>query len=196
MTNIQKHKRSGMQDYLLARGSTLAFLGFLTAGLALGSSFCVSGAEGAELLRSIVANQLSLQQQQNFVELVLGGAYGFVGILIFIYICVNCRKGSMLIYFVPLLYGISVGTTMAAVLLANGFAAFSYLLFGVFLPKAVQTMLLLSACNKTVRYCKAQYGGTGNRKGQESFPILLYLALFGLYFVIEAAFIYLFRGLL
>lgn len=183
--------------YLRARGSTFAFILFFFGGLVGGSLFCVGTADGADLLRAIVLRTLSLQLEQNLPQLLMNSVSGFVGIFIFAYLCVNCSKGAMLIYLIPLVHGLSVGAQSTVTLYSYGLSAFSYVVVCIFIPKLMETLLLLSLCNKASRYCKEQFGTQPARhKGRDSFPIAFYLVLFGLYFIIESLFVYAFRWLL
>lgn len=195
----QKH-RAGLgsfSQYLRSRGSSFAFALFLVFGLACGSFFCTGNTESAQLLRSIVINELSQQQIRSYGGLLLSALYGFGGIFVYIYFCVSSRKGAGLIYAVPLVFGISVGTEITGILLTQGYGAVLYVTVCVFLPKVVETLLLLSVCNKTTRYCKEQLFGQGGRRARrESFPILLYLVIFGIYFLLESLVVVLFRWLL
>lgn len=194
-----KRRRAGtsLYDYLASRGSTFAFVGFFMGGLALSSLCCVGSAESAALLRSIVSNDLTLQMGRSFPELLLAAVSGFAGIFIFIYLCLSSHKGAALIYAVPLIHGMAVGSLVTSVLILHGFTAINYILICIFLPKAVETLLLLSVCNKTSRYCKERFASQSPRKARGSgFPVLLYFVVFGLYFVLESMLIYLFRWLL
>lgn len=186
-----------VSTYLRSRGSTFAFIMFFIAGLAGGSIFGIGGTDGGDIIRSIVLNELSMQLERGLPQLIMSSVAGFAGIFIFAYLCVNCSKGALLVYMVPLVHGMSVGSFVTITLYNYGISAFSYVLICIFLPKALETLLLLSLCNKTSRYCKEQFGTQPIRhKGRESFPTLLYLVLFGLYFIIESLFIYAFRWLL
>lgn len=194
MSTIAKHNRTGgLVGYLLSRGSTLAFIGFFILGLLTGSLFCISPAEGAVLLRSIINNELSARAVRSFTQLYINGVMGFAGLFIYIYLCINSSKGGLIIYLTPVVYGLSLGSLITSTLYIYGYHSLGYLLCCVFAPKVVQTLLLLSICNKTVRYCKT---GTGRRKRGDTFPILLYLVLFAMYFALESILVFLFHGLL
>ena len=196
MTVAQKRKNrlGGLSDYLRSRSSTIAFMLFLIAGLGGSSAFCAGQSETAALLRSIVLDNFSRQLVIGYTSLLLGALYGFGGIFVYVYLCVSSRQGAALIYAVPLVHGLSVGAVISTILLTQGYGALGYLLVCIFLPKAVETLLLLSLCNKTVRYCREQ-GGGASRKRRESFPILLYLILFVLYFALESLVVLFFRWL-
>lgn len=199
MLKGKKHSRSmgSVSTYLRARGSTFAFIVFFVAGLAGGSLFCIGGTDGADMIRAIVLKELSGQLESSLPQLLMGTISGFAGIFIFAYLCVNCSKGAMLVYLIPVVHGMSLGCFITTTLYSYGLSAFGYVAVCIFLPKLLETLLLLSLCNKAARYCKEQFGTQpihSNRR--DSFPIALYLMLFGLYFVIEALFIYGFRWLL
>jgi len=116
---------------------------------------------------------------------------------IFAYLCINCSKCAILVYLIPLVHGLSVGSFITVILYSYGFSAFAYVAVCIFMPKLVETLLLLSLCNKSSRYCKEQYGGQGTRrKSREVFPIWLYLLLFAIYFAIESLIFFTFRWLL
>lgn len=197
-----KTKRNGknldsISAYLQARGSTFAFIMFFLGGLLGGSLFCVGGTDGGEIIRSIVTNELALQLERNFLQLMMSATSGFAGIFIFAYLCINCSKGAILVYLIPLVHGLSVGSFITVILYSYGFSAFAYVAVCIFMPKLVETLLLLSLCNKSSRYCKEQYGGQGTRrKGREVFPTWLYLLLFAIYFAIESLIVFTFRWLL
>lgn len=188
-------KKGNLIDYILSRGSSFAFIGFLSMGLALGSLFCIGSTQSAQLLRSIVIKNIELQAGQSFLELTWGAAMGFAGIFIFVYICLNSRKGGILIYLVPMLFGLSVGSVIGSVVYSYGYSALSYILLCIFLPRSIQSILLLSLCNKASRYCKELNGAIHTRSGHH-FPTALYIIVFGVYFVLEAFCVYIFRSLL
>lgn len=197
MSVIQKHRRTvdGFGSYLLSRGSTFAFIGFFMGGLAVGSLFCIAETDGAQLLRSIVNSDLTMQMSRNYPQLLMSAISGFAAIFLFAYLCINCTKGAMLIYIVPLVYGLSLGAIITAILCGYGYHALRYILVCIFLPKVIETFLLLSLCNKTARYCKEGGGGKAPHKGRPVFPIMLYLVVFAVYFVVESLVVLLFRGL-
>lgn len=197
MLKSKKRSKSAVSilAYLQARGSTFAFIMFFIAGLVCGSVFCISATEGADIIRAIVTNEVTAQLEKSLIQLLMNATAGFAGIFIFAYLCVNCSKGAILIYIIPLVYGLSLGSFITVTLYSYGFSAFNYVAVCIFIPKLIETLLLLSLCNKAARYCKEQFGGQSIRH-RDSFPIWLYLVLFGLYFIIESLFIYAFRWLL
>lgn len=194
MTQKRKGRMGSIPEYFRSRSSSIAFMLFLMAGLGCSSAFCAGESEVAQLLRSMVLDHLSQQLIDSYLSLLLSALYGFGGIFVYIYLCISSRKGATLVYAVPLVHGLSAGAVVSILLLTQGYSVVPYLLVCVFLPKTVETLLLLSICNKTVRYCREQQGTT-SRKRRESFPILLYLVLFVLYFSLESLLIVLFRWL-
>lgn len=200
MLKGKKQGRMGIDSistYLRARGSTFAFIIFFIAGLAAGSLFCIGATDGADIIRAIVIKELTGQLENGLPQLLMGTISGFAGIFIFAYLCVNCSKGAMLVYLIPIVHGMSLGCFITTTLYSYGLSAFGYVAVCIFLPKLLETLLLLSLCNKAARYCKEQFSTQPVRSNRrDSFPIALYLLLFGLYFVIEALFIYGFRWLL
>ena len=192
--NPKSQQRSWLR-YARARKSTLQFFFLLCCGLTWGSFYALGEGEGSALLRAIVLEELVLQQQRSFRELVISGAIGMLGMLLYLYLCLYCTKGKWLVLLVPFVFGLSTGGLVAVLVSEYGLGIWAYLLSCVFVPRLLLVLLLLSACNRCSRTCGQETAGRKEgREGEAS--VRLYLLLFLLALLFQSFLLYVFRGLL
>ena len=192
----RKIKGKGLSQYIAARITTILFAVCLGVGLFCGSMFAVGQGETTQMLHTMTAHEIELVNERNYMELIMRTASGFAGYLVAIYLCVNSRKGDILIYAVPVAHGLAVGS-MVTVLLTKGMELLPYVMMCIVLPKILETYLLLALCNKTIGYCKENFNKERayGKKATTGVPVGVYLMLSLAYFFIEGLFILFFRNL-
>ena len=199
-TITPKGGRRSWLRYARARKSTLQFFFLLCCGLAWGSFYALGEGDGSQLLRAIMLKELVLQQQRSFRELVISGAVGMLGMLLYLYLCLYCSKGNWLVLLIPFIFGLATGSQMAVLLTEYGLSVWAYLISCVFIPRLLMVLLLLSACNKCIRSCVQQSTAsrTSFRKEErgEEISVRLYFVLFLLALLFQSFLLYIFRGLL
>lgn len=183
--------------FLRSRKTTLIFILFFIGGVAFGSIYAVAGGNGS-LLVSIVLNDLEIQAGRNLQQIFLKSVVQNVGILLYLYFCSNCSKGKPLIHMVPLFFGLSVGAVITAVLYKLSIAALPYVLACVALPKFIQALLLISACNNALKISAQLFKDPGDWRRTEGSCIHmgLYGGAFLLFSFLESIILIFFRRLL
>lgn len=138
-------------SYLQLRKNSLLFLGLFLAGLLLGSIYTVRDSAGPGLMLSLVTNHIQKQAVSGHAQLLLGRLMSNLGPVVFLYFAANCVQGRWLAGLVPVFYGLSVGAVVTAILFQHGLKAMGYLLLCVLLPRFLQLVLLMTACNQAVK---------------------------------------------
>ncbi|MEG2086898.1 MAG: hypothetical protein RR022_01775 [Angelakisella sp.] len=195
LTSKRTRIGESISRYLQTRGSIFTLSTLFIGGLLVSSLFCISGSESSTLLLKIVVNELNLQKSRTFLQLLLSATTSFAWVFVLIYLCVNSRKGALMVFAIPVLYGLAIGSLITAVLVNYGYAALDYIAVCIFIPKFFETLLLLSICNKAARYCRTATG-SGRRRREDELPLALYLILFAGCFLLEGGLLWLFRGML
>lgn len=137
--------------YLQLRKNSILFLGLFLAGLLLGSLYAARDSYGPQLIISVVASQIQKQAISGFRQLLIGRLGSNLGFVVFLYFAANCVQGKWLACLVPVCYGLSVGAMVTAILFQHGLGAVGYLLVCVLIPRFLQLILLMSACNQAVK---------------------------------------------
>lgn len=183
--------------FLRSRRNTLLFILFFIGGVAFGSIYAVAGGNGS-LLVSIVLNDLKIQADRNFQQIFIKSIVQSIGILLYLYFCSNCSKGKPLIHMVPLFFGLSVGAVTTAILYKLSISALPYVLMCVILPKFVQAVLLISACNNALKISAQLFKDPGDWRRTEGSCIHmgLYAGAFLLFSFLESIILVSFRYLL
>lgn len=179
-------------SYLQLRKNSLLFLGLFLAGLLLGSVYTARDSAGPRLMLSLVTNHIQKQAVSNHAQLLLGRLISNLGPIVFLYFAANCVQGRWLAGLVPVFYGLSVGAAVTAILFQHGLKAMGYLLLCVLLPRFLQLVLLMTACNQAVKL--SQGISAKAPVGERSF-LLLGAATAG-FSVLETVLIGRFTGLL
>lgn len=196
---IRRAARSGGRQlrFLRSRKSTLLFILLFVGGLTFGSVYTVAGGNGS-LLVSIVLNDLEIQITRNFQQIFFKSIVQSVGILLYLYFCSNCSKGKPLIHMVPLFWGLSVGAVVTSILYQLSVSALPYLLICVVLPRFIQGIVLISACNNALKISAQLFKDPGDwRKTEGSCVHMgLYGGAFLLVSFLESVILLLFRHLL
>lgn len=194
---MRRTKSLSLMTYLKMRKSTVLFLVFLILGVIGSSQFCITGSESAVLLHSIFLNDFSQKVTRGFFQVFFTNVWSFFSVFLYIYLCLNSRKGQILIYAIPFVHGLSIGAQITTLLLSKGNRILFFIIFTIFLPKLIETLLLLSLCNKTARFCSEEYSDQvrHHKSSNDSIPLFFYVLLFTAYFALESLLLLFFRGL-
>lgn len=138
-------------DYFQLRKNSIAFLGLFLCGLLLGSLYAARDSGGQGLILAMVTNHIQRQAVSGWGQLLAGRLVSDLGFIVFLYFAANCVQGRWLAGLVPVLYGLSVGATVTALLVQHGLGAAAYLAVCVVLPRLLQLVLLMTACNQAVK---------------------------------------------
>ena len=115
---MRKHRKKNAFGirYFQARKNTLLLSAFFLAGLTFGSFYAIADSSDSLVIVSIVINGIRAQSKASYLRLFYQAALPSAAVLIFLYFAANCCKGKLLVSMVPLVYGLSVGAIMTAVL--------------------------------------------------------------------------------
>lgn len=156
--------------YFRLRKNSVVFLGLFLGGLLLGSLYTVRDCGGQRLILTMMANQLQAQAAGGFWQVLTGRLVTNLGYIIFLYFAANCVQGKWLSGLVPAFYGLSVGSSVTAILYQHGIAAGGYLAVCVLAPRFCQLILLMTACNQSVKL--SQNISAKKPAGEQSFLLL------------------------
>ncbi len=192
-------KNKGITGRFVNKRSTICFILCLAIGLLAGSVVVIRDSQWSELLQNMVITEIDALNERNLADLMYSSATGFAVFVILIYLSLNSRKGTALVFIVPLWHGVAVGV-MVTVLLNISIGLLLYIFMCIVLPKIIETYLLLLFCNKTVAYCELAYAGYSPFKNNYSKqskepPLIVYIILCCSYFLLEAIIIFSFRYL-
>lgn len=142
---------NSLMGYFQLRKNSILFLALFLCGLLLSSIYTVRDCRETRLILSLVANQVQNQAVSGYWTVLTGRLIANLGPVVFLYFAANCLQGKWLAGFVPVFYGLSVGATVTALLFQHGLGAGQYLFICVLLPRFAQLVLLMAACNQTVK---------------------------------------------
>lgn len=191
---MRKHRKKNAFGirYFQARKNTLLLSAFFLAGLTFGSFYAIADSSDSLVIVSIVINGIRAQSKASYLRLFYQAALPSAAVLIFLYFAANCCKGKLLVSMVPLVYGLSVGAIMTAVLYFWGRDGILYLLLCTFIPKIITLFLSIVLCNLTLHTCMSICSGAEERIDF----FLLFALLYAAAAALEALLIHLFCGLL
>lgn len=138
-------------DYLRLRKNSILFLGLFLAGLLLGSIYTVRDTGGQRLILALMENHIRRQAASGYGQLLAGRLGSGLGFIVFLYFAANCVQGRWLACLVPVFFGLSVGAAVTALLFQYGLEAMGYLSVCLLLPRFLQLLLLMTACNQAVK---------------------------------------------
>lgn len=141
--------------YLRLRKNSILFLGLFLVGLFLGSFYAERDSGGQQLILALMTNHIQRQSVSSYGQILAGRLGSNLGSIVFLYFAANCVQGRWLAGLVPVFYGLSVGAAVTALLFRYGFAAMGYLLVCLLLPRFLQLVLLMIACNQAVKLSQA-----------------------------------------
>ncbi len=176
--------------YLQLRRNSMIFLGLFLCGLLFGSLSAARDSGG--LILAMVTNHIQRQAVSGWGELLSGRLVSGLGPVVYLYFAANCVQGRWLAGLVPVLYGLSVGAGVTALLAQHGLGAAGYLVLCVVLPRFLQLVLLMTGCNQAARLSQgvSAKAPVGERR------FLLLGAAAGLLSVLETLILSRFTGLL
>ncbi len=100
--------------YLQLRRNSMIFLGLFLCGLLFGSLSAARDSGG--LILAMVTNHIQRQAVSGWGELLSGRLVSGLGPVVYLYFAANCVQGRWLAGLVPVLYGLSVGAVVTALL--------------------------------------------------------------------------------
>jgi len=178
--------------YFQLRRNSILFLGLFLVGLLFSSVYTVRDSGGPQLILAVVTNHIQKQAVSSYGQLLIGRLGSSLGFIVFLYFAANCVQGRWLACLVPVFYGLSVGATVTAILFQHGLGAAGYLLACVLVPRFLQLILLMTACNQAIKL--SQGISAKAPVGEQRF--LLLGAAAALLSVVETVLISRFTGLL
>ncbi len=174
-------------NYLSKSKYILVYIVIFTIGLCIGTKFILSNLDASTIVVAVIVNGYTTKISGNTILLISEYLWQFLLLFLLVYICLYCKIGNILINILPIFYGVYVGVWVTTLMIYFNGEHIMYLIFGVYIPAIIHSILYMCIYNgvvyKTIQiYGKKNQSIIANKKG---LSILGYLVLCLIVFITE-----------